>query len=285
MEVLAVGPILGSAAILGGVGLVFASLIALTHRKFKVWEDPRIDDVASLLPGANCGACGQPGCRAFAEALVAGTRSPAGCTVSGADVHLDIADYLGVGVGVEAKRVARLLCGGGRDVAIDRAEYRGLGTCKAAAAVAGGGKGCVWGCLNLADCERACAFDAIRMNAAGLPVVAPERCTACGDCVTACPRDLFVLMPVEWKLVVQCKSLLEGDAAEALCRVACTACGKCAVDAAPGVVTMRNGLAVVDYDQNELARPDATRRCPTGAIVWLEGPQFAERPALVEVLS
>src|ERR671913_600704 len=125
MDALGLGPILGSAAILGGLGVVFAGLIALTHRKFKVWEDPRIDAVATLLPGANCGACGQPGCRAFAEALVAGTRAPAACTVSNIDVHAEIAAYLGVAVGQATKRVARLLCAGGRDVAPDRAEYRG----------------------------------------------------------------------------------------------------------------------------------------------------------------
>src|SRR3989304_1570510 len=82
-------------------------------------------------------------------------------------------------------------------------------------------------------------------------------------------------MPIEHKLLVQCKSLLEGDAAERLCRVACPACGKCALDAAPGVIAMTNGLAVVDYAKNDLAGPEATRRCPTGAIVWVEGAQFA----------
>ncbi|OGK99286.1 MAG: Fe-S cluster protein [Candidatus Rokubacteria bacterium RIFCSPLOWO2_02_FULL_73_56] len=282
MDTLSAPAILGSAGILGGVGLVFAALIAVTHRKFKVWEDPRIDMVAALLPGNNCGACGLPGCRAFAEKAVAGAIAPAQCTVSSPEARADIAAYLGVDVGQATQRVARLLCAGGRDVAPERADYLGLPTCKAAAAVAGGGKGCVWGCLGLADCAVACTFDAIRMNAVGLPIVAPGRCTACGDCVEACPKDLFVLMPIEHKLLVQCKSLLEGDAAERLCRVACTACGKCALDAAPGVIAMTNGLAVVDYAKNDLAGPEATRRCPTGAIVWVEGAQFAAPAPLVE---
>jgi Na+-translocating ferredoxin:NAD+ oxidoreductase RNF subunit RnfB len=275
METLTASVIAGSAAILGGVGLVFAALIALTHRKFKVWEDPRIDAVASMLPGANCGACGRPGCRGFAEAVIAGELKPASCSVSSADVHAEIASYLGVDVGQANKRVARLLCAGGRDVAPERADYQGLETCRAAAAVAGGAKGCVWGCLGLADCAVACKFDAIWMNDVGLPVVVPAKCTACGDCVTACPRDLFVVMPSEFKLIVQCKSLLEGEAAERLCRVACNGCGKCALDAAPGLIEMKNGLAVIDYARAELARPDATRRCPTGAIVWVEDAQFA----------
>jgi Na+-translocating ferredoxin:NAD+ oxidoreductase RNF subunit RnfB len=272
--------------IVGGVGVFFAILIAGTLRKFYVWEDPRIDGVAGLLPGANCGACGQAGCRAFAEAVVQGRIKPASCTVMNDDGRADVAAYLGVEVGEATRRVARLLCAGGCDVAPARAEYLGLRTCKAAAAVAGGAKSCAWGCLGLADCQVACTFDAIRMNAVGLPVVIPEKCTACGDCVTACPKDLFTLMPVEHRLIVQCRSALAGDAAERACRVACTACGKCALDAAPGLIEMVNGLAVVDYTKNELARPEATRRCPTGAIVWVEGAQFtraASTAAVAEV--
>jgi len=272
--------ILISVAILGGVGLAFGTLISLAHLKLKVWEDPRIDEVTDLLPGTNCGACGQAGCRAFAEALVDGKVQPAACTGMGLDDIVDVAEYLGVEAGEANKRVARLLCAGGSDVAIQQAEYRGLQTCKAAVAVAGGGKGCAWGCLGLADCEIACDFEAIYMNPAGLPVVIPEKCTACNDCVEACPLDLFTLMPLEQKLIVQCKNLLEGEEAEAVCQVACNACGRCAADAAPGLIEMVNGLAVIDYDKNELATPEAIARCPTNAIVWVEGSQFADKPEL-----
>jgi Na+-translocating ferredoxin:NAD+ oxidoreductase subunit B len=272
----------GSVVILGGLGLVFAALIALTHRKFKVWEDPRIDAVAGLLPGSNCGACGQAGCRAFAEGLVTGAVKPAECTVVGADGQSEIADYLGVDVGQAIPRVARLLCAGGDDVAPNRADYTGISTCTAAAAVAGGGKACTWGCLGFGDCAVVCTFDAIVMNPQRLPIVVPPRCTACGDCVDVCPKDLFVIMPLAHRLIVQCKSALEGDEAEQVCRVACTACGKCAVDGAPGLIEMRNGLAVVDYAKNDVAGPEATQRCPTGAIVWVEGAQFAARPRPVE---
>jgi Na+-translocating ferredoxin:NAD+ oxidoreductase RNF subunit RnfB len=272
-------------AIVGGVGVSFATLIALTHRKFYVWEDPRIDAVAGMLPGANCGACGQAGCRAFAEQVVAGAIKPAQCSVMNADGQADVAAYLGVDVGEAVRRVARLLCAGGSDVAPERADYLGLGTCRAATAVAGGGKGCAWGCLGLGDCATACTFGAIWMNSVALPVVIPDKCTACGDCVRACPKDLFVVMPMEQKLLVQCKSALEGDAAERVCRVACTACGKCVLDAAPGLIEIKNGLAVIDYAKNELAGPEAIRRCPTAAIVWVEGAQFAGPARVVEEVA
>jgi Na+-translocating ferredoxin:NAD+ oxidoreductase RNF subunit RnfB len=267
--------ILTSVAILGGVGLTFGTLIALANAKLKVWEDPRIDAVEEVLPGANCGACGLAGCRAFAEAAVKGEVAPAGCTVMGEEDRADVAAVLGVSAGEANKLVARLLCAGGTNVATSKARYHGVGSCAAAVAVTGGGKGCTWGCVGLADCAVACDFDAITMNPFGLPVVDPELCTSCGDCVDACPLDLFTIMPLGDKLIVQCKNLLEGDDAEEVCAVACTACARCVQDAAPGLIEIKNGLAVIDYEKIETANPEATARCPTGAIVWVEGAQFA----------
>ena len=275
-------PILDSALILGGVGLFFGFVISLVNKRFRVWEDPRIVGVEEMLPSTNCGACSQPGCRAFAEALVAGVHQPSDCTVMAPEDVEDVASYLGVDAGEANKRVARLLCAGGKDEAHREADYSGFETCKAAAAVAGGGKGCTWGCLGLADCERVCLLDAIYMNEDELPVVIPERCTACNDCVETCPKDLFVLMPLDHRLIVQCRNLLHGDDAEDLCSVACNACSKCVADAAPGLIEMVDNLAVVDYEKIALAEPKAVSRCPTGAIAWVDGQQFADRTSVLE---
>ena len=265
--------ILTAIAILGAVGLFFGIAIALANRKLRVWEDPRIDVVTGMLPGANCGACGVPGCRAFAELAVAGNKKPADCNVINPEGASLIAAYLGVDAGAANKKVARLLCAGGANVSIQLADYSGLESCAAASTVAGGGKGCAWGCLGFGDCGVACDYDAIHLDENRLPVVDIAKCTACGDCVDACPKGLFEIMPMEHKLVVQCRSALEGDVVLELCQVGCTACGKCALDAAPGLITMKRGLPVIDWSKRELASPDATRRCPTGAITWVEGAQ------------
>ena len=209
-----------------------------------------------------------------------GRSLPAQCTVSSEPAQKQIAKYLGVAAGSAVKKVARLMCAGGTDVAVSQAEYRGLPTCGAAAAVAGGGKGCTWGCLGLADCARVCEFDAIHMNDVGLPVVDMEKCTACGDCVDACPKGLFTLLPVNAPLLVQCKNLIGGDDALEQCKVACTACGKCVQDGAPGLISVATGVAVVDYRLIALAEHRVVDRCPTGAIVWLNGAQFARVPAM-----
>jgi len=225
--------------------------------------------VEAMLPNSNCGACGQPGCRPFAEALIRGEVDPGECTVCTRDEAQAIADYLGVDVGEHEKRVARLACAGGDHVARQRARYRGLASCQAAESLAGGGKGCAWGCLGLGDCEQVCDFEAIVMDRHRLPVVIEDRCTACGDCVEACPRDLFSLHPVSHRLWVACANLDRGDAAEAECELTCNACGRCVVDAAPGLIEIKNNLAVIDYAKNDLASLTAIERCPTGAIIWL----------------
>jgi len=257
-----------AALTLAALCFLFASLLVLAHRKLHVDEDPRIDAAFRMLPGTNCGACGYPGCLGLAEAMVGGAALPGKCTVMNDDDREDVATYLGIAVGVEEKVVARLACAGGSNVARNRARYAGIESCRAAALVAGGGKACFWGCLGLGDCEKVCDFDAIRMNSHGLPVVIDDLCTACGDCVDACPKDLFSLHPVSHRLWVACRNLEKGDAVLTDCEVACDACGKCAADA-PGVITMRDNLPVVDYTGNHDVRA-AIERCPTGAIVWFE---------------
>ncbi len=263
-------------AFLAGLCVLLAAVLSAAHRAFYVWEDPRIDAVTDMLPGANCGACGLPGCRAFAERVVGGEIQPGQCTVGGPDTAGQVAGFLGIETGSLERRVARLLCAGGTDVAHHAAAYEGYSSCRAAATIGGGFKGCTFGCLGLADCEVSCTFDAIKMSSNGLPVVDLEACTACGDCVDACPKDLFEIMPARRRLIVQCRSLLEGEEALAECRVACTACARCVADAPEGLLTMERGIPVMNLDREDRETSLATLRCPTGAIVWLEGQQFPE---------
>lgn len=262
---------------LGGLTLLLALMLILANKKLYVYEDPRIDVVESMLPHANCGACGYPGCRPFAEALVKGEMSPAKCTVSSEDGRQAIAAYLGVDAGAEEKRVARLACAGGFNVAINRARYAGISSCRGEALISGGGKGCSWGCLGHGDCEKVCDFDAITMNAFGIPVVDESKCTACGDCVEVCPKDLFSIHPVSHRLWVACKSLEAGDAVVEDCEVGCTACGKCAMDA-PNLISMVQNLPLIDYSKNHQTQVPI-QRCPTGAIVWLESDGNATKGA------
>lgn len=275
------GALATGGAILLGVTLIFGTVLAIANKYLKVVEDPRIDTVEGMLPGSNCGGCGEPGCRAFAEGVVERGVNPGKCSVNSPEGITAIAAYLGVEATVEEKRVARLHCAGGASRVTHLAEYRGTSSCRAAFVVNGGGRSCAWGCLGLADCEVSCDFDAISMNEDHLPVVDVDKCTACNACVDVCPLHLFTLEPISRKLLVQCSSPLAGDSARASCSVACDACGRCALDAAHGVIEMRGGLpAIVNPAGGTEA---ATFRCPSGAIRWVEGNQFqteSARPAV-----
>ena len=251
-----------------------AVALAIANSRLKVWEDPRIDAVQSMLPNNNCGACGFPGCRAFAEKVVEGAIQPVGCTVGGPQTAGRIAEYLGVDAGEAVRRTARLLCAGGANVAMQMAEYQGHPSCRAASAVGGGGKGCRYGCLGYGDCEDVCDFDAIVMSPTGLPIIDADKCTACGDCIDICPKNVIELYPVAQRLIVQCKSELEGDEILDLCRVACTGCARCVLDAPDGLLKMHNNIPVFNRDLINVQTEAAIRRCPTGAIVWLEDTRF-----------
>ncbi|WP_156896277.1 (Fe-S)-binding protein [Aestuariibacter salexigens] len=264
--------------------LLLASLLAVASIKLRVDEDPRVAHVYELLPHNNCGACGFPSCQMFAEALVAGKTAPANCTVSNASDKQVIVDYLHVDAGHQVRKVARLACAGGDNVATRQAHYQGEKSCAAATQVAGGGKTCTWGCLGLADCANACDFNAITMNEHGLPEVNEAQCTACGDCVIACPKDLFSLQPVTQHLWVRCKNLEQGDEVLQHCQVACTACGRCAMDAPDNLISMQNNLPHIRYPASMSSQqPDSTRRaierCPTGAIVWFSDTGTAQHGA------
>jgi ferredoxin len=194
--------------------------------------------------------------------------------VGGPETAKNVAEFLGVDAGEAVKRTARLLCAGGANVARQMAEYHGHPSCRAASAVVGGGKACRYGCLGYGDCFDVCDFDAIVMSPTRLPIIDADKCTACGDCIEVCPKQILELYPVEQRLIVQCKSELEGDEMLDLCRVACTACGRCAADAPEGLLKMRNNLPVLNRDLLNVQSAEATRRCPTNAIVWLDDTRF-----------
>ncbi len=186
---------------MGGLGVLVGVGLAAASKIFYVYVDPKILEVEEVLPGANCGGCGLPGCSANAEAIVAGKASPNSCVAAGAEVAEAIAAIMGVAIEAKEPDIARPGCYFGVDDADLKFIYNGMSSCKAAAMLSGGMKICSVGCLGLGSCAKACQFNAIEMGPEGLPVVNEERCTGCGTCEKVCPKHIITLSSVTRRIL------------------------------------------------------------------------------------
>lgn len=262
--------ILYSLLVMGVAGLLSAVILYFVLQKFKVEEDPRIDQVEALLPGANCGGCGSAGCRNFAERCVtAKDLSGLSCPVGGAKTMESIGSLLGMAAVVQKPKVAVVRCNGNCEARKKTNEYNGVRSCKIEHNLYIGETGCSFGCLGGGDCERACAFGAIRINpSTGLPEVDEEKCTACGACVKACPKNIIELRykgPKNRRIFVSCVNKEKGGIARKACTNACIGCSKCAKECAFDAITISNNLAYIDFEKCRLCRK-CVDVCPTGAI-------------------
>ena len=282
--------ILIAVAVLGGIALVSAVVLYVCSKKFAVYEDPRLGQVTALLPGANCGGCGYPGCSGMASALVkgadAGSLYGRYCPVGGAEVMGLVADLLGMAVANTEPKVAVVRCNGTCELRPRIAEYSGLRTCTAMNSCGAGETGCGYGCLGCGDCVSACSFGAIKINdETGLPEVDEDKCTACGACVNACPRHIIELRKRGVKnrrVYVRCVNKDKGAAAMKACKAACIGCGKCEKECKFGAITIQGNLSYIDPDKCRLCRK-CVEVCPTHAIVAINFPAPKAKPVVSDV--
>ena len=271
--------------VLGAIALVAAAVLFVCSKKFAVKEDPRIAQVSAVLPQANCGGCGFPGCSGMADALVkaadGGSLDGLNCPVGGAAVMEQVADLLGMAVANTEPMVAVVRCNGTCENRPKTVEYCGLRTCAAMNACAAGETACGFGCLGCGDCADACQFGAITVNPdTGLPEVNEDLCTACGACAKACPRHIIELRkkgPKGRRVYVSCVNRDKGPAAKKACAAACIGCGKCEKECPFGAITVEGNLSYIDPLKCRSCRK-CEKVCPTGAIVAVNFPAPKNNP-------
>ena len=249
---------------LGAIGLISAVILYVASKKFAVYEDPRIAQVAEVLPQANCGGCGFPGCSGFAAACVkAGSLEGKMCPVGGQPTMEKVASILGLEAAASEPKVAVVRCNGTCANRPKLTQYDGVRSCVVSA----------------------CQFDAIHMNPeTGLPEVDESKCTACGACSKACPRNIIEIRPKgknNRRVYVQCVNKDKGAVARKACAAACIGCGKCVKVCPFEAITLENNLAYIDPAKCKSCRK-CEMECPQQAIVAVNFPPRkpkAEAPA------
>ncbi|HNR41402.1 MAG TPA: RnfABCDGE type electron transport complex subunit B [Bacteroidales bacterium] len=258
------------------LALASSVILYFVAQRFRVFEDPRIDEVQAILPAANCGGCGFAGCRNFAEALVkAETFEGLNCPVGGATVMNEAARILGKVAEVVDPTVAVLLCNGSPEFRPRTSRYNGASECRISHSLYLGDTDCSWGCLGDGDCVRSCSFGAMYMDPVTmLPVIIDDKCVSCGMCVKACPRHLIELRKrakKDRKIYVACQNCDKGGPARRACKVACIGCGKCVKVCAFDAITMENNLAYIDAVKCTFCRKCVVE-CPTNSILEINFP-------------
>ena len=265
------------------LGVLLAVVLYFVAQKFKVEEDPRIDEVEKMLPGANCGGCGFAGCRAMSEALVKNDNIDSlYCPVAGGDVMKSIAGYLGKSAAEKTPMVATMLCGGTCQKRPKVNHYDGALSCAVVNTFYIGESGCAFGCIGYGDCVQACKFGAMSLNPeTGLVEIDPDKCTACGACVKTCPKGLIELRkkwPKNRAIYVACRSKNRGSVVMKVCKAGCIGCGKCAKACPFGAITIDSYLAYINPEKCKLCRK-CVNECPTGAINIKNMERLPKEPA------
>ncbi|MDR2767923.1 MAG: RnfABCDGE type electron transport complex subunit B [Treponema sp.] len=261
-----------------GITAAFAALLALAlglalglfKEIFYVEEDPLKGRLREVLPGANCGGCGFPGCDGYAAA-VAGGEDITRCTAGGKAVADALAAIMGAAAVEVIPMVSVRCCLGGKDIAVPRGIYTGLPSCRGAK-LTGGSKLCAYGCVGFGDCVKVCKFGALTLGEDLLPHVDRAKCTGCKVCVAECPQGILRVIPRDKQLTITlCSNRNPVRAAiRKTCRVGCIKCGICVKNCPEQCIVLDNGIPAIDYARCTNCGT-CESKCPTHVIEVVGG--------------
>ena len=278
--------ILTAVLVLGILGFIFGAVLSFASKKFEVKVDPMIEQTLELLPGANCGGCGYPGCAGMAEAIVNKGEPVTLCPVISSINRKKIEDLLGLNkVAVTDKKpvvkAALVKCNGLDTDEYKKFEYMGVPNCQAAVLLQNGPWLCPHRCMGLGSCATACPFDAIKIGPKHLPEIDEEKCVACGKCILACPKQLIELVDKAKTVHVKCNSTDRGADTRKVCKVGCIACGLCVKVCAYDAIKVEDNLARIDYEKC-VECGACVAKCPQHTIIMEGNADFKGRVAVID---
>ena len=254
---------------IGILGLIFGAVLAYAAKKLKIDVDARIEKINEILPGVNCGACGYAGCMAYAKVIVLNGVPIISCAPGGKDVSVGISELMGVSADDSEELVAYVHCRGDKETVKKTGDYKGILTCTAVHNTTGGDKACVYGCLGYGDCEKACPWDAIKVQEDGIPVVDRDKCIGCGLCVQACPRNIIDLVPKTAYIFIKCVSPDFGAKVSKVCKKGCIGCSLCVKEYDSQGIEMQGKLPVIDYKSFK-GDQSGVEKCPPKVIEFID---------------
>ena len=256
------------ALIVFGVSLVLGLCIVLISFLCRVKEDPRIKEVEKHLAGANCGACGHPGCAGFAKALVDGTAKLSSCGQTNKQAQIEISNILGISFdGAAEPTIAVVACNGGNRCQ-DKYSYQGYGDCISQNVIAGGRKACEVGCMGSGSCVDACPYMCIECYD-GYAHIDPDLCRSCGICIQTCPKKLIKRVPKSAEIYVACSTECRGKDVMSKCQAGCIACGKCERNCPEGAIHLVNNVPIIDYSKC-ISCGKCLEGCPRKCIKYID---------------
>jgi Na+-translocating ferredoxin:NAD+ oxidoreductase RNF subunit RnfB len=255
------------------VGLGCGIAIFLVNR-FLPEEDKllkKTEDISKYLPGMNCGACGHPGCFAYAGEVAKDIdtlkNSPCMTLMDDDESVKALESALGVDLSEgHVKKIAVIHCGGDSEILY---EYNGINTCKGAIQLSSGNKKCPYACFGFGDCANVCPVNAISIDSKKkIALINPEKCIGCGLCTRECPQNIIEVIPDKMPQYLACNYLSKKNIPNReRCSIGCIHCKICTKVAENDEVKWDEKKDLPFFDPETcLNAPVSIEKCPRKII-------------------